>query len=742
MNWANVKLIFAREVRDQLRDRRTLFMIAVLPVLLYPLLGMTFFQVAQFIQEHAVRVLIVGDSGLPADAPLFEQRDGRRRFAAHLFREPKRANLLDLSFAADVFPNVAADELAGRARLAVQDGEFEVAVVFPAELGGRLQAIHDKLAAGAGEEELRAILRETPGPELHYNTAREASAIGYARVSDALQRWTDAVGRRNLTAGGLPELAAQPFSVAAVDVADAAGQKGAAVWSKVLPFLLLIWALTGAFYPAVDLCAGEKERGTLETLLSSPARRVEIVMGKLLTIMSFSVATAVLNLLSMGITGQLILSQLPDFGPPPLAAPLWLAAALLPMSALFSAICLALAAFARSSKEGQYYLMPVLLITMPLAILPMSPGFELNLGNALIPVTGVVLLLRAALEGAPWQQVLPYVPPVVAVTLGCCALAVRWAVDQFNSESVLFRESERFDLGLWLRHLARDRQATPNAAMAAFCGVLILLIRFFMGFALPQPDSFGGFATLAVVTQLVVILTPALLMTIMLTRGPRQTLLLTAPPWATLPAAVLLAVSLHPAANLLQQWVVRLYPVSDGLAEALEGMLSQPHSIWQLLLVMAVVPALCEELAFRGFILSGFRHLGSKWRAIALASLCFALAHAILQQSMVAFLVGMVIGYLAVQSGSILPCMLFHAVHNSLALLMGQLTPEFLQRYPALRFIVRDGGDAGFVFQPLAIAVGGFAAVVVLVWFHRLRYHKTAEETLHEAIEEQELVGT
>ncbi len=60
MNWSNVKLILAREIRDQLRDRRTLFMIAVLPLLLYPLLGMSFFQVAQFMREHAIRVLVVG----------------------------------------------------------------------------------------------------------------------------------------------------------------------------------------------------------------------------------------------------------------------------------------------------------------------------------------------------------------------------------------------------------------------------------------------------------------------------------------------------------------------------------------------------------------------------------------------------------------------------------------------------------------------------------------------------------
>ena len=73
--------------------------------------------------------------------------------------------------------------------------------------------------------------------------------------------------------------------------------------------MLFIWALTGAFYPAIDLCAGEKERGTLETLLVSPAERREIVWGKLLTIMSFSIVTALLNLTSMGLTAKFILAQ-------------------------------------------------------------------------------------------------------------------------------------------------------------------------------------------------------------------------------------------------------------------------------------------------------------------------------------------------------------------------------------------------------------------------------------------------
>ena len=118
---------------------------------------------------------------------------------------------------------------------------------------------------------------------------------------------------------GVPAPAARPISIGAADVASPRRREGA-MWSKILPVLLLLWALTGAFYPAIDLCAGEKERGTLETLLSSPAGRSEIVLGKLVTIMLFSAVTAVLNLVSIGLTGWTILARLPGFGLPPPAA--------------------------------------------------------------------------------------------------------------------------------------------------------------------------------------------------------------------------------------------------------------------------------------------------------------------------------------------------------------------------------------------------------------------------------------
>ena len=77
----------------------------------------------------------------------------------------------------------------------------------------------------------------------------------------------------------------------------------------------------------------------------------------------------------------------------------WLLMALLPLAALFSALSLACATMARSSKEGQYYLMPLLLVTMPLAMIPVLPGTEISLGASLVPVTGVMFLLRALMEG-------------------------------------------------------------------------------------------------------------------------------------------------------------------------------------------------------------------------------------------------------------------------------------------------------------------------------------------------------
>jgi sodium transport system permease protein len=731
MNWSIVKLILAREIRDQLRDRRTLFMIAVLPILLYPLLGMSALQVTQFMRDHAIRVLVIGG---PQDGelPPLVQKD---RFAANLFVEPENVDLLHVTQE----PAPSKSQQQGTplefAERAMQERGFDVVVYFPADFLPRYRQFREALGRAPPAEAGSKAAGALPDVAVYPNLAKDASKAGYRRVAGVLTQWRDEISRRMLEASHVPPAAAKPFKIATRDVAKQE-QHAAAAWSKILPFVLLIWALTGAFYPAIDLCAGEKERGTLETLLSSPAERLEIVWGKLLTVMLFSVATAVLNLGSLAITGSLVLNQVPNWGPPPTLAFLWLLVALVPMSALFAALCIALAALARSTKEGQYYLMPLLLLVMPLTILPMAPGVELNLGNSLIPITGVVLLLRAALEGS-YLELLPYLPVVVLVTLGCCLLAIRWATDQFNSESVMFRESERWGVRLWLRHLVRDRGPTPSLAEALSCGVLILLIKFFMNFVLPMPASFADFATIVAVTQVAVILTPAVLMAVMLTRSPAQTLLLRKPAFFTPTAAVLLAVALHPLVNLLHVGVTRVYPLNDQLARQLSGLMEHSDNLWLLLLVAAVIPAICEELAFRGFILSGLRHMGHKWTAIVASSILFGATHAIFQQSIVACLVGMVLGFIAVQSGSLVPCVLFHAVHNSLAILIGRVVSAVGPESQWIEWLVHDTSGGGLLYRWPVLLGSVAVSLGLLYWFHRLPYVRTAEESLQEAIDHQ-----
>jgi sodium transport system permease protein len=736
MNWNNVKLIFMREVRDQLRDRRTLFMIFVLPLLMYPLLGMSILQVSQFLREQPTKVLIVN---LPqmTDLPSLVIDD---HFDPQWLSDPRQQRLFELLFpgqehapSANPDGQISAD----LAKHAIQNGDYQAAVVFPADFAKQLTHFRSSLRQHSSKTSTDGQLEAAvPNPVIYCNTANEKSHLAYTRLNTVLRSWAEAVAKQNLKDSQLPEEVAQPFEFKQADVAGAE-QRTAAMWSKILPFVLLLWALTGAFYPAVDLCAGEKERGTLETLLCSPAQRSEIVTGKLFTVMVFSVMTSVLNLASMGITGDLVISHLPSsdqavhLGMPPLVSQLWLLLALIPVSALFSALCIALAAFARSTKEGQYYLMPLVLVTLPLVILPMGPGMELNLGNSLIPLTGLVLLLRSLLEGN-YLSALPYVPLVVGVTLLCCLMAVRWAVEQFNKESVLFRESERLDVGLWLRHLLRDRADTPSVSEAFFCAVLILLIRFFMTFAMQVPETFADFGRLVVVSQLVVILTPALLMTVMLTRSPRQTLLLRKPAWWTIPSAALLAIALLPALRLLQLAVEQLYPASPVVQESLHS-LEQAPNFWMPLLLVAFVPAVCEELAFRGFILSGFRHLGHKWWAIILSSLIFGVTHMLLQQSIVACVVGAVIGYIAVQTGSIFPAMAFHFAHNGLLLAVMQF-----QNSPLVQKLTRPLADgAEFIYDWWLVGLGCVVAGILLALFAGLTYRKTEEEALQEAIEHQ-----
>ena len=724
MKWSNIRLIFWRECRDQLRDRRTLFTIAVLPLLLYPLLAISVFQVAQFRRDHPSRVWVIGAELLPPHPSLLSGD----RFRAGLVDDATR-QLIALGSAPPNWRQLSHESLGHRVQQEIRQGNVDAVVLFPHDFSDRLDQFNRQMAQRPPPNSTTLPHFSTvPEPTLFLNTANDKSRLAAQRTQQALQSWREEIVRAGLHSRQIPVTATRPFQVAHVDLAEA-GRQQLAFWSRLLPFVVMIWALTGAFYPAIDLCAGEKERGTLETLLTSPADRREIVCGKLLTVTTFSSATAILNLSSLVLTGSLFFGQMNlvegaqplRLGAPSFSAVIWLLLVLLPISALFSALSLGIAAFARSNKEGQYYLMPLLLICLPLMIFPVLPACELDAGTSLIPISGILLLLRTLIEG-DYLIAARYCLPVLGVTGLGCWLAIHWAVHQFNQESVLFRESERVGLRIGLKHWWRKRQDTPGVTGALCCGLLLLFIRFIAGSQATMPATWKEFVTSQTLVQVGLLAVPAVLFARLLGRRVRHGLLLRWPGYKPVLAGGLLAVCFHPIGMELTQLIHNLYPLSDAIGNQLRELESimGPASLGTLLLTMAVLPAICEELAFRGLLFSGLRRSGSPGFTILTSSLFFGAIHGVFQQSVSAFLVGTLLGGLAWRTSSILPGILFHFAYNGLSLLLGLVLPIYLPSQPVLQ-LAFNGTEDSLRYHPLVVISGALACLAVGLWFRGIR---------------------
>ncbi|MFM9962828.1 MAG: ABC transporter permease subunit/CPBP intramembrane protease [Planctomycetaceae bacterium] len=818
MNWLNIRLIFLREVRDQLRDRRTLFMVAVLPLLLYPALGIGMMQMMLLFSEQPRTVVILGAKHLPPPQLL----DGEK-FVSNWFANPLDADKLKIItdtsvelggggpdaarnltliqqaqalrervekhtaiksqvklaeaeqrkqlLNPDVPSNESPVELKQRigklkAQQAVIDHELmelfavsqiQVLIVVPDGLRENIERVNQLIVA---RDNSQLSDFSYPRPTIVKNRADDKSVVAYTRVREVLDAWEEEILRARLSAAGLPAELPNPVGSAPLDLA-AEEQISANLWSKLFPALLVIMAVTGAFYPAVDVAAGEKERGTMETLLICPATRTEIVLGKFFTVMCFSMSTALLNLLSIGTTGQYVLSAAGGAGKGALAqagaitlptapALAWLLILLIPLSAFFSAMCLALATFARSSKEGQYYLTPLLMVSIGLTVFCLSPAVEIypvhqaSWFYSVMPVVNIALLLKALLLNPGNTGALIFAGPVLITSVGYSLLALWWAIEQFSSESVLFRDGERFEPGLWLKHLLRDKEPTPTFTEAGFCFVLIMLAQFVSMKAFGQSiASVSGnqvgtqMLKLMLVQQLGIIATPALIMALILTTNVRQTLRLYLPNWKFLAVAAVLPFVLHPLSLELMASLHWFFPqLPEGATRLLQTMSKGEQPFWLILVAFAVAPAICEELAFRGFVLTGFSRNGRTRLAIAMSALTFGAMHMIPQQVFNATLLGIVLGLIALRSNSLLPGVLFHFLFNTLAVLRERLSVQLVDGHAEeFRQSVWSSfailGDGGVRYTWPTLVFSGAIASVCLWWVWQAGRAKPISETVN-----------
>jgi sodium transport system permease protein len=703
MRWANVLLIFRREVRDQLRDRRTLFMIFVFPILLYPILGLGIVQLSAAFEQKPRKAIVIGAEYLPETPPLLNPE--RNGFAPELFDVRDDASRLHVETPKADSPWNRTEER----RIQLRGGLADVVVVIPKDV----------------REQLKGLKRAKIA--IFYDSADEQSQNTFLRVDRVLSRWNDVIVHKRLEQDKKPETYTEPVSAVASDVATAA-EAGSSIWAKLFPFLLVMMSLTGAFYPAVDLCAGEKERGTMETLLISPATRAEIVMGKFLTVMLASMATALLNLASMGVTAGRIASLFGGAGlgggarkagailtAPSFEASFWMVLLLIPLSAFFSALCLSLAVLARSMKEGQYYMTPLYLVALPLVFITLAPGIELTLFTSLVPITGVSLLLRTLMQG-DYVDARRYFLPVLVPLVVYGMMALHWAVDQFRRESVLFREAERVDIRDWLRHLLRDKSPLPGSGSALLCFALMITSAWFLqGYMSSTPQGM-------VIGQVAFVFAPPIILALLLTSDPRRTLLLNWPRMRYFGLAIGLVLALNPFVSELRLVVEYLFPIPELVKSELNKLVTKLPDYGTAVLVLAVIPGISEEFAFRGFILSGLRNDYKTRSAILLSAFLFGFLHVLLslfQQLFNATILGIVLGLIAVRSKSLLPGILFHIINNSLGLTVGALIEgRFGRSITPLLFRDKSQG----LYHWYWVVLGGLismALLFVLYWSDR-----------------------
>jgi sodium transport system permease protein len=197
-------------------------------------------------------------------------------------------------------------------------------------------------------------------------------------------------------------------------------------------------------YPAMDLTAGEKERGTMETILCSPVARTDLVLGKFLMVLTASLTTAVVSIVTTGITFVIIglmagASAAARSGAMPTLDPaglLLVMALVLPVAVLFCSVLLAVSLFAKSIKEASSYATPLIILIIVPAMMGMMPGVELNARLALVPVLNIALASKELVSGVfQWN----YLALIFGSTCVYAAAALAVCVRMFNREDVLFR---------------------------------------------------------------------------------------------------------------------------------------------------------------------------------------------------------------------------------------------------------------------------------------------------------------
>jgi sodium transport system permease protein len=641
--------IFRKDLVETFRDRRTLFTTLVLPLVVYPLL---FTLVGSFTSNKREQIA-AQPARLAVWGPVPE------RAVEAVLKE--KATVVDRRATAPPHPEE-------EARKAISDKTLDVVLLTPEGATG--PSVPLKVYADSTQFESDAMQE---------------------RVLKVLRKHEAVLLEERMVALGQPAISARPLLVEEEDLSSPA-RRAAAVVGSILPYMVLVLLASAAFYSALDMTAGEKERGTLQTLLTAPVHAVEVVAGKYLAVVTMTLVAALANVVSLGLAiGRILSSDVSGQGfhmGPRVGLTLFLT--LLPAVLLLASLFIAVGVLARTYKEGQSYLMPLLLLVVFAAVGSTLPGVELTSVLALVPLTNVALLMRELLSG---RATLFLGTEVIIASFAYAAMGLVLAARVFETEQVLLSGEKP-----WKDVFSRKAKGGFTPINTLFFVALLVVVVFYGTVPLAQAITKDQVGRAIAASELGFFLLPALLWALLLRVPLKDAFALRLPSRRGLLGTLLLAAGGW-AVGLAVGSVLSRFQGAQDYSEQLGELLGKngPLSLWTAVLLVGVLPALCEEACFRGVVLTGLARSGSRGLAVVGSALAFGLFHVNPYHVAAAATLGLVLGYAAYASRSLLPGVLLHFVNNSLqmVLLRVPVAREFFESWVVV--------GAGLVVTALAL---------------------------------------
>ena len=390
--------IFKKELIDVLRDRRTLMFMVVIPILITPLLiiGSIKFQEYQNkkSEEKILKIAYINDS--------------EDSLTKKLLSDQKGVKIIEGVPIDSIESYIKSDSLQGGLYL--------------------------------GKGFLKKIKTNSSGDVKIYYKSSDLMSKSKKRMQAALDIYKEKIIAERLKQLNVDGQILEPITITNIDMATAKETLGKAV-GGFIPYVLVMFIFLGAMYPAIDLGAGEKERGSLETLLSSPATKFEITMGKLLVVSLTGIVSGLVSVLGISsslffidkIPVQIQETILELINPFMIFSIIIL---MIPIAIFFASMLLSISFYARSFKEAQSLMGPLNMVIIVPLFLSLGPGMEMDHATALMPLINVGLLTKEILAGS--VELIYFIETLFSL-LFCAAIGIWFSVFWFKKENTIFR---------------------------------------------------------------------------------------------------------------------------------------------------------------------------------------------------------------------------------------------------------------------------------------------------------------